>query len=150
MRFKLCFIAIAVLILAACPSNTPYGKAITVGLDITDNLRTGAQTVDQLRLNGTVTVEEERTYLNWSNTANDFVTGPYAQCVRTAHLAGDQTAAFVSCAQTLGSTLSNTATLSAIHISNPDSQKKVTQLTQAVVNLANAAVTAIQSAKGGK
>lgn len=133
-----------------CNPSSPYGKAVKVGLDIIDNLHTGADTVDKLRLNGTLTVDEERTFLNWDNTANDFVTGPYAQCVQQAHLAGDQTQGFVACAQTLGSTLSNSAALSAIHINNPKSQQKVSEITQAVVNLAQTAVTAIQAVKGGK
>lgn len=155
MRKKQVVMLVPILLLTLCAwqcntPNTPYGKAIKVGLDITDNLHTGADTVDKLRLNGTLTVDEERTYLTWSNTANDFVTGPYAQCVQSAHLAGDQTQAFVSCAQTLGSTLSNSSTLAAIHITNQASQQKVSQITQAVVNLAQTAVTAIQAVKGGK
>lgn len=133
-----------------CSTNTPYGKAVKVGLDITDSLHTGADTVDKLRLNGTLTVDEERTFLNWDNAANDFVTGPYAQCVQQAHLAGDQTQGFVACAQTLGTTLSNTTALSTLHITNPTSQQKVSEITQAVVNLAQTAVTAIQAVKGGK
>ncbi len=48
--------AIAVLLVFSaafsCNTSSPYGKAIKVGLAITDTIPTGAATLDKLRLNG--------------------------------------------------------------------------------------------------
>lgn len=140
------WLALAVALVATtaafqCNTSTPYGKAVKVGLDITDTVHTGADTVDKLRLNGTLTVEEERTVLGYFATVNRLDVEVYGPCIQAAHLAGDKPQGFLGCAQSLANSLQDPSLLASVHVSNPDSQRKVQQISQAVVNLAQTGVT---------
>ena len=130
MRKKHAVMLIPVLLLTLCAwqcntPNTPYGKAVKVGLDITDALHTGADTADKLRLNGTITVDEEKTVLQYMQAANNLTVDVYGPCVQAAHLAGDHASAFLACATSLNQSVSNPSLLAQLHVSNPKSQQTV-------------------------
>lgn len=133
-------LATATLMLSACP-NTPYGKAGKIGLDITDTVKTGADTVDKLRLNGTLTVDEEKMVLHYFDTVNNLTVDVYGPCVKAAHLAGDKASGFLGCVNSLSTSISNPALLQQIRISNPDSQAKVTAIANSIAILAQTGVT---------
>lgn len=146
---KIAGLLLATLLLTACPSSdTSYGKAIKVGIDVTDGAHTAADTVDKLRLNGTVTKEEEVAVLHILDSINTVDTTVYGPCVQSAHLAGDSKDGFVACANSLARSLSDPGLLNSVRISNAASQEKVKQLVQAVINVAEAGVTAIGAVKG--
>lgn len=126
-------------------SNTPYGKAVKVGLDVTDAAHTGADTVDKLRLNGTVTVEEERMVLHYLDTVNNLDISVYGPCVQAAHLSGDTASGYLACGNSLVTSLSDPSLLAQLHVSNPKSQQAVQQIGQAITNLAQTGVAAFQA-----
>lgn len=138
-------LVVATLLLTACPS-TPYGKAVKTGLDITDTLHTGADTVDKLRLSGSLTVDEERSALTYMNTLNYLDTDVYGPCIQAAHLAGGTSTELVACAQSFAASVSDPTVLAELHISNPQSQQKVQGIGQAVSNLLQTLIIAL----GGK
>lgn len=142
---KLLLLMAATLLLTACPS-TPYGKAVKTGLDITDTLHTGADTVDKLRLSGTLTVDEERSALTYMKTLNHLDTDVYGPCVQAAHLAGGTTTGFIACAQSFAASVNDPQVLNELHISNPQSQQKIQGIGQAISNLLQTLITAL----GGK
>lgn len=151
MRSKLLYLAVLplCLILAACP-NTPYGKAVKLGLDVTDTIHTGADTVDKLRLNGTLTVAEERAALTYLNTLNDLDVNVYGDCVKAAHAASGTAQAYSACATSLANSVSDPKLLAELHITNPQSQQKVASIGQAVSNLIQTAINgfAVAAQKG--
>ena len=135
--------------MTACP-DTPYGKAVKLGLDVTDTINTGAKTVNQLRLNGTLTTGETKTALTYLNTLNDLDVDVYGGCVKAAHESSGNAAAYAACAQSLANSVSDPKLLAELHIVNPESQRKVTSIGQAVSNLVQTAINgfAVATQKG--
>lgn len=141
-------LALAALIMVACPS-TPYGKAAKLGLDVTDAIHTGADTLDKLRLNGTVTKDQEKEALQYLNALNKFDTDVYGPCVQKAHLdGGDATVALTDCARGFLNNVNDPLLLASFHITNADTLKTIQSTASAIVNLLNVGITGIQSAKG--
>lgn len=131
-----------------CNTTTDsYGVALKVALDITDTAKTGADTVDALRKNGTITKDEEKEALEYLQQLNDIDVKVYVPCVQAAHAAGNAKDGFLACAHSLADSVSDPKLLAEVKITRPDSQQKVAQIGQAIVNLAQAAISAIQAAK---
>lgn len=143
---KLSALLILTLVLAACP-KTPYGKAVKAGLDVTDTIHTGADSLDKLRLNGTISVEDERAAQNYLDAINKLDVDVYGPCVQAAHLAGDKSQGFVACAQSMVKSVGDPNLLASFHVTNPQSQQTVALTGQAVVNLVQAVINAIGAAK---
>lgn len=136
-------LALVVLFETACPGNTPFGKAANVGLKVTDILHVGADTVDRLRLNGSISVEEEKVALNEMSVINDMDTS-YGKCVSEAHLAQSSAGAFVSCAETFLQEVKTGSLLTDLHIKNEKSQQTIVAIGQTVVTLLTDTVTGLQ------
>lgn len=130
-----------------CPQqDTPYGASGKAALDITDTLHTGADTVDALRIGGTITVEEERTALNAMSALNKLDID-YGSCITKVHAAGDVTSAYMDCANTFLSTVSTSDFLAQVRVSNPKSQQSILNTLSAVQNLLKAVMTQLQNMK---
>lgn len=144
---RLGIVPILLLTLGAwqCNPSTPYGKAGKVGLDITDAVHTGADTADKLRLNHTITADEERAVLGYLNTVNDLDVNVYGKCITAAHLSGDTAGAYLACGNSLVGSLSDPALLAELHVSDPKSQQSVQQIGNAILNLAQTGVAAFQA-----
>lgn len=128
-------------------TDTPYGIALKAALDITDSAKTGADTADALRKNGTITASEEKEVLEYLQQVNDIDLKVYVPCVQSAHAAAKTKDGFLACAKSLQSSLSDPKLLAEVKITRDDSQQKVIQISQALINLAQAAVSAIQATK---
>ena len=144
MRRMLLAITLA-LSMAGYACNDPYGVAAKLAQDVAVSVNQADVTVDQLRVQGTITADEERSILGYLNSINT-LDGVYIGCVQQAHANTGTVGGFTACAQSLASGVGNPATLTAIHVSNPASQQKVTAIVQAVITLVTATVTAL----GGK
>jgi hypothetical protein len=129
--------------------SDPYGVGAKVALDVTDTVHTGADAVDQLRKNGTLTVAEERATLGYFAAINDADT-VFGACVKAAHLAGGKATSVIACTNTFSSAATDPALLTSLHITNSQSQKTVIAIGQAVQLLINTALTSLQNlaAKG--
>jgi hypothetical protein len=125
--------------------NNPYGIAAKLAQDVAVSVNQADVTVDTLRVQGTISANEEREILGYLNSINT-LDGQYIGCVQAAHANTGTVGGFTACAQTLAKGLGNPATLAAIHVTNPASQQKITAIVQAVVTLVTATVTAL----GGK
>lgn len=148
-RMSLAVVAILAMTLAiGCPASA-YGCAMQLALDVTDTLHTGADTVDQLRAGGTLSVTDERIALNVMLALNA-ADGAYGQCVEQAHLANGKAAQVLACATAFGTAANDPQLLAQIRIINPASQAKVMAIDTTVVTLINVAITGIQNlqAKG--
>ena len=130
-------------LMLAC--NDPYGVAAKLAQDVAVSVNQADVTVDQLRVAGTISADEERSILGYLSSINT-LDGQYIGCVQQAHANTGTIGGFTACAQSLATGLGNPATLTAIHVTHQASQAKVTAIVQAVVTLVTATVTAL----GGK
>jgi len=114
----------------------PYGSCEKAALDIGNGIAAGMKTVDQLRVQGLISVQEETNvlgYLEFANKGN----GAFGACVQSAHTSGSKAGAYTACAQTFSAAL--------IHVNNPQAQQDV----QVIVNGVNTGITALLSGLGG-
>jgi len=138
-----------VIILATCiwlgGCTDPYGTAAKLAQDVAVSVNQADTTVDQFRIQGTITPIEERSIFGYLSSLN-MLDGAYIGCVQAAHANTGTTGGFTACAQTLATGMGNPSTLAALHVSNPDSQAKITAIAQGIVTLVNTTVVAL----GGK
>lgn len=135
-------LVIPLLLLIAC--NDPYGVAAKLAQDVAVSVNQADTTIDALRVQGTVSADEERNILGYLNTLNT-LDGQYIACVQVAH--GQSTAGgFTRCAQTLATGIGDPNTLAALHVSNASSQEKVRAVAQGIATLVTVTITAL----GGK
>jgi hypothetical protein len=123
----------------------PYGVAAKLAQDVAVSVNQADVTIDQFRVDGTVTNDEERTILGYLGSLNT-LDGNYLACVQDAHASPTKVGGFTACAQSLASAMGNPATLAALHVSNPASQAKVTAVVQGITTLVETTITAL----GGK
>lgn len=127
--------------------DTAYGKALKVGLDITDSIHTGANTVDALRLNGTITKEDEKSTLRYFDALNRLDVDVYQPCVANAHLAGDVPDSFSSCGHSFLTQINDPMFLASFHIVNQHAQDQAKQIGSALVSALDLAISAIEQLK---
>jgi hypothetical protein len=130
------------LLLALTGCSDPYGTAAKLAQDVAVTVNQADVTVDQFRVAGTVSADEERAILGYLSSLNT-LDGVYIGCVQAAHGNTGTVGGFTACAQNLASSVGNPATLAAIHVSNPDTQAKVTAIVQGIVTLVNTTITAL-------
>jgi hypothetical protein len=140
----LCLVFFFTLFTTGCPANDPYGVGAKAALDITDTIHTGATAVDQLRVDGTITKDEEKSALGYMNALND-ADAAFGSCVKAAHTAGGKAAAVISCGSSFATAIQNPALLAEVHITNPKSQATVIGIGMAVQTLLTTALTQLQS-----
>jgi len=102
-------------------------------------------TVDQLRVSGQITPQEETSVLGFLKFAND-ANGAFGVCAQQAHNAGSKAGAYTACAATFQTTLSNPTELALIHVNNAQAQATI----QTVVAGVNTGITAVITVLGGK
>lgn len=136
-------LAVLALFLGGCADN--YGACEKAALNIGNGIAAGMKSVDALRANGNITVQEETNVLGWLKFANDG-NGAFASCAQSVHNAGSKAGAYTSCAQVFQLTLANPQELSLIHVSNPQAQQNV----QLIVAGVNTGITALLTGLGGK
>jgi len=142
MKFRL-LLLVPILLLVAC--NDPYGACEKGALDIGNGIAAGMTTVDQLRTQGLISVQEETSILGYMKFAND-ANGAFATCAQQAHTAGSKAGAYTACAQTFSTTLANPSELVLIKVSNPTAQQNV----QVIINGITTGITGVITALGGK
>ena len=133
-------LVLALFAVTAC--NNPYGIAAKLAQDIAVSVNQADVTVDQIRVQGAISANEERAILGYLSSINT-LDGQYIGCVQQAHANTGTIGGFTACVQTLAKGIGDLATLAAIHVTNPASQAKVTAVVQAVVTLVTATVTAL-------
>jgi hypothetical protein len=131
------------LLLTGC--NDPYGVAAKLAQDVAVSVNQADITIDQFRVAGSISVDEERTILGYLASLNT-IDGTYISCVQAAHASATKVGGFTACASSLAAAMGNPATLAAIHVSNPESQAKVTAVVQGITTLVETTITAL----GGK
>lgn len=137
-------IALALALTLCIGCKDPYGVAAKLAQDVAVSVNQSNIVIDDLRVQGTISADEERNILGYLSSLNTF-DGQYISCVQVAHgqsLAGG----FTKCAESLSSSIGDPATLTALHVSNPASQQKVTLVAQGIVTLVTTTITAL----GGK
>lgn len=130
------------LFLALAGCSDPYGNAAKLAQDVAITVSQADVTVDQFRVAGTISADEERSILGYLSSLNT-VDGVYIGCVQSAHANTSTVGGFTSCAKNLASSIGNPTTLTAIHVSNPDSQAKITAVVQGIVTLVDTTITAL-------
>jgi len=139
---------IAILVLAVLPMmgcNDAYGTAAKLAQDVAVAVNQGSTVVDQLRVAGSISDQEERSIIGYLTSLNT-LDGVYIGCVQAAHANTGTVGGFTACAQTLATAMGNPSTLAALHVSNAASQAKVTGVAQGIIALVQATITAL----GGK
>ncbi len=136
---KMRFLIIPLLLVIGC--SGPYGVAAKVAQDVAVSVNQAAITVDQLRMQGAISVDEEKKILGYDASINT-LDGQYVGCVQAAH---NQTVAggFTKCAQTLLAGMGDPTTLAALHVSNPQSQAKVIAIVSGIEAIVNTAIAAL-------
>jgi len=140
---KWAIFAVLTFLLGGCADN--YGACEKAALNIGNGIAAGMKSVDALRVNGTITVQEETNVLGWLKFANDG-NGAFASCAQSAHTAGNAAGAYTACAQTFQATLTNPTELALIHVSNPNAQADI----QAIVTGVSTGISALLTGLGGK
>ena len=140
------FVLAFALIMTACP-KTPYGRAAALGLDVTDAIHTGADAIDQLQKNGTISKDDEKVALQYLDALNSLDVDVYGPCVISAHKAGDKPAAFAGCATGMADAISDPGLEAKFRIVNPISQAKVRTIAQAVKSLIQTTISGFGVAK---
>lgn len=141
---KRLILAVAVLAFGLAGCKDPYGACEKAALDIGNGIAAGMKSIDALRQNGQISVQEESNvlgYLEFANKAN----GAFGSCAQAAHTAGSKAGSYTACAQVFSQQLANPQQLALIHVNNPQSQQNV----QVIINAVNTGVTAILTALGG-
>jgi hypothetical protein len=100
------------------------------------------KTVDQLRVSGVITPQEETNILGYLKFANDG-DGAFLSCTSAAKTAGSRAGAFTACAQGFLRTLNNPNELALIHVGNASAQQEVTIVVNGVITGVNAVIIAL-------
>lgn len=130
--------------LGSAGCKDPYGACVKASADIGAGIGTGMHTVDQLRLQGAISVAEESNvlgYLEFANLANK----DFEICVSTAHTSGNKPGTYTFCAQAFNTTLNNPTQLALIRVGNNAASQQIST----IVNGVTAAVAAVTTALGG-
>lgn len=130
------------LVLLGC--KDPYGACEKAALDIGSSIGGGITTVNDLRISGVITSQEEINIIGYLKFAND-ANGAFALCAKQAHVAGGVKGSFTACAQTFQAALSNPTELALIHVTNAQAQQQV----QTIVNAVTTGITGVMTALGG-
>ena len=133
-----------ILFLSGCPgSKDPYTASMQASLQVSDAVAQAIPIVQQLQTNNLITAAEAHTvygYLDSVTTGN----GVFRHTAQAAHAAGNKTAApYLAAASTFVQGVNSAQVLAAIHITNPDSQKKVLLYLEAVQTVLNGITTII-------
>ena len=131
------------LMVGGCKDS--YGACEKGALDVGNGIAAGMKSVDQLRVAGAISVNEETDVLNYLEFANK-ANGAFATCAQQAHTAGSKAGAYTACATTFQTALANPQMLLMIHVSNPTAQQNV----QVIINSVNTGIAAVLTALGGK
>jgi hypothetical protein len=136
---------LAVLLLAVtlCGCTDNYGACEKASLNIGNGIASGMVAVDQLRVAGKVSIQEETNVLGFLKFANDG-NGVFAACAQQVHASGAKTG-YTSCATTLQQTLANPQELALIHVNDATSQQNVL----VIVNGLNTGISSLIAALGG-
>lgn len=135
-------LAVFALFLGGCADN--YGASEKAALNIGNGIAAGMKSVDALRVNGQISVQEETNVLGFLKFLNDG-NGAFAACAQAAHNAGSKAGAYTACASTFQATLSNPQELALIHVNNPTAQQDV----QLIVAGLNTGITSLLTGLGG-
>lgn len=130
--------------LAVVGCNDPYGTAAKLAQDVAVSVDQASKSVDQLRLQGTVSVSEEKNILSYLNSLNT-LDGQYVSCIQVSH-GSSIPGGLTKCAQTFETGMGNPNVLVALHVENPDSQAEVLAAANGIVTLTTLTITAL----GGK
>jgi hypothetical protein len=144
MKVKV-IVIIIMLAMAMTGCSDPYGTAAKLAQDVAVSINQADITIDQFRVAGTVTTDEERLILGYLSSLNT-LDGTYIACVQAAHISTTKVGGFTACANSLAQAMGDPTTLAALHVSNPASQAKVTAVVQGIVTLVETTITAL----GGK
>lgn len=142
MKLRIAVVALA-LMLGGC--SDPYGACEKAALDIGNGVGSGMKTVDQLRVQGLITVQEETSALGYMKFVND-ANGAFSVCAQQAHNAGGKAGAYTACAQTFTAALATPSELALIKVSNPTAQQDI----QVIANGFTTGLTGLIAALGGK
>lgn len=132
----------AVLLLISC--RDPYGSSAKAGADIANGIAQAFSTIDQLRVQGTITPAEELNVANYLKFANDGDKA-YLSCVSTAHVNGNKAGTYTACATSFNTALNNPTELALIKVSNTSASQTI----GVIVNGLTAGVNAIVTGLGG-
>ena len=138
---KLAVLALTVMMLAGC--KNPYGACEKAALDIGNGITAGYKTIDDLRVAGKISVQEEISIAGFLKFANDG-NGVFGACAQKVHSTGAKTG-YTVCAQAFQQALANPTELALIHVGNPNSQQEVA----AVVDEFSSGVSTLIIALGG-
>jgi hypothetical protein len=133
---------VLLLVLTGC--KDPYGSSAKAGGDIALGIAAAFSTVDQLRVQGTITPAEELNVVGYLKFANDSDKA-FLTCVSVAHDNGNKAGTYTACAQTFNTSINNPAELALIKVNNASASSTV----NLVVNGLTAATKAIVSGLGG-
>jgi hypothetical protein len=137
------WLIIPLLLLTGC--KDPYGASEKAAADIGTGIATGMKTVDNLRVSGVISLQEETSVLGYMKFAND-ANGAFGICAQAAHVAGNKAGSFTACAQVFATTLNNPTELALIHVNNPQAQAEITNIANGIT----VGVSAILAALGGQ
>lgn len=112
-------LAFALALTTACPaSNDAYGTAAKTELTITDVIHTAADSMHELQVNGTITVEDAREGLTALQSLNSLDLDA-SVCTSKVHTAGgDNASAYAACADTFLTRIQDPAFIGSLHIKN--------------------------------
>lgn len=147
MKYGLTFtLAVCLIATLACPSaSTPYGKAGEVALTVTDVLHTGATTVDTLRVNGTITVDEEKEALHDMDALNSLDIA-FGACIQAAHLnKASKASVYISCAVDFETAVKSSALLTSFHVTSRTAETTVMSIATAVVSALDDGIKVIEA-----
>lgn len=139
------FVLVVVLTLALASCNDPYGASEKAAADIAASIGAGMKTVDNLRVAGLLSAQEESTILGYLKFAND-TDSAFGNCAQQAHNLGNKAGAYTACAQLFLTSLNNPQEMALIKVNNPQAQQEVQNVVQGII----AGVNAVIAALGGK
>lgn len=113
---------------------TPYGTEAKAVLTIATILHTGANTIDQLHKQGTVSTEGERDALQAMFSLHK-LNGDFAACAQTIHKSTDAKADYLACANAFLQMTQDQTFLLSIHVKDDKTQAEVTSWMQSIQGL---------------
>ena len=148
-RIGVCLIAVMCAVTCACPKDSPAGVSGRAVLAITDIIHTGADTVHQLEVNGTLTKTQQDTALHVMNAVNDLDIA-YGSCVQRVYKGDNTPASYAACVSSFQAQLQDATFQQEIRVLDPASQQSMTNIVGSVGNLLSTTLTQLQSAKAPK
>lgn len=122
--------------------NDPYGASEKAAADIGTGIGVAFQTVDQLRVSGAISIQEERNVLGYLKFANDS-NGAFAVCAASVHKSGGK---YSTCGQTFLTALNTPQELALIHVANTQANQTIETAVAGVVG----GIATLLAALGGK